>query len=129
MKAAAGRLGDARTTLGQHVNGGGDRNRTRMPLRAAVFKTAALPIMRPLRTTSKVMITYASAPLNFGTAAFRERRHLSTFLAGRVPILIVAARLVKMIHENTGNEAESFVRAVSGDFVDRSVQGRKGARK
>jgi hypothetical protein len=30
-------------------NGGGDRTRTCKPLRAAVFKTAALPIMRPLR--------------------------------------------------------------------------------
>ena len=30
-------------------NGGGDRTRTCRPLRAAVFKTAALPIMLPLR--------------------------------------------------------------------------------
>jgi hypothetical protein len=30
-------------------NGGGDRTRTCMTFRSAVFKTAALPIMRPLR--------------------------------------------------------------------------------
>src|SRR5215813_13312570 len=30
-------------------NGGGDRTRTCKPARAAVFKTAALPIMLPLR--------------------------------------------------------------------------------
>ena len=30
-------------------DGGGDRTRTCKPLRAAVFKTAALPIMLPLR--------------------------------------------------------------------------------
>jgi hypothetical protein len=45
-------------------NGGGDRTRTCMPFRAAVFKTAALPIMRPLRRNPEETISQAVGCLN-----------------------------------------------------------------
>lgn len=46
------------------VCGGGDRTRTCKPLRAAVFKTAALPIMLPLRSR-RLFIAQPKRFLNF----------------------------------------------------------------
>jgi hypothetical protein len=47
-------------------NGGGDRTRTCISFRTAVFKTAALPLCDPSDYGAGVMIAYASARLNSG---------------------------------------------------------------
>ena len=56
------------------LSGGGDRTRTCMTFRSAVFKTAALPIMRPLRAWLPGTITHA-----------RELAQLRALRLGRPP--------------------------------------------